>query len=192
MFISVDLPDPDWPMIATNSFRSMRASMPRSAWTFWWPRTYVLTMFSSSMSAIQISGGRKCGASATAALRALRFSCFAGRGHLDALPVLQLARERPVRAVHDGFAVVDPFEDLDVRAAGDPGAHLAHLHLPVLHHEDDLHRLWLSRRRGRRRRIGRRGAGRSRAWIRRHQRPFARGRLRLLLLRLAAGDRLDR
>src|SRR5438067_7518668 len=98
------------------------------------------------MSAMNVSGGRSYGASATAALRALLFSGFRRRLHFDALPVLQLARERPVWPVHHRLAVVDPLEDLDVGAARDTGAHFAHLRFPVLHHEDDLHGLRLPRR----------------------------------------------
>jgi hypothetical protein len=33
MFIMVDLPEPEAPMIATNSFLLMVRSTPRSAWT---------------------------------------------------------------------------------------------------------------------------------------------------------------
>ena len=33
MFISVDLPEPDGPMMATYSLRRISRSTPRSAWT---------------------------------------------------------------------------------------------------------------------------------------------------------------
>ncbi len=34
MFISVDFPEPDGPMIATYSFSAMSRSTPARAWTF--------------------------------------------------------------------------------------------------------------------------------------------------------------
>ena len=37
MFISVDLPEPEAPMMATNSPASMRSDTPRSACTVWSP-----------------------------------------------------------------------------------------------------------------------------------------------------------
>src|SRR5437868_3518977 len=86
------------------------------------------------------------GASATAALRALLFSRLVRLLYLDALTLLQLARERPVGPVDHRLAVLDALEDLDVRPAGDPRAHFPHLRLAVLDHEDDLHRLRLPRR----------------------------------------------
>ena len=52
MFISVDLPEPDVPMIAIDEPRSIVRSTPRSAWTRLSPITYV-----RSMPRISISGG---------------------------------------------------------------------------------------------------------------------------------------
>src|SRR5216683_2268370 len=70
------------------------------------------------MSAIRSPEGAAAdGASATAALRALRLSRLGRLLHLDALPFLQLAGERPVRSVDDRLAVLDALEDLDVRPA---------------------------------------------------------------------------
>src|SRR2546421_11022620 len=43
-FISVDLPDPDGPMMATYSPRSMEIVTPRSAWISSPPITYVFQM----------------------------------------------------------------------------------------------------------------------------------------------------
>ena len=40
MFISVDLPEPDGPMMATNSFRRIVRSTPRSARTISPPMSY--------------------------------------------------------------------------------------------------------------------------------------------------------
>ena len=37
MFMSVDFPEPDAPMIATNSPRSIRRLTPRRAWISWSP-----------------------------------------------------------------------------------------------------------------------------------------------------------
>src|SRR6267143_705004 len=190
MFIRVDFPEPDCPTMATNSLRSMRTSMLRRAGTFWCPRSYVLTIFSSSISAMCSPGVAAATALlATAALRALLFSRLARLLHLDALPFLQLAGERAVGPVDHGLAVLDPLQDLDVRPAGDARAHFPHLRFAVLDHENDLHRLGLPRRGGRGRSVGRVGGGA--AGHGRDQRAFARGRLLLLLLRLAAGDRLD-
>src|SRR5438309_6720317 len=120
MFIKVDLPEPDCPTMATNSLRSMRTSMLRSAGTFWCPRSYVLTMFSSSMSAMSSPEWPQLpGALATAALRVLLLSRLGRRLELHALPVLQLAGERAVGTVDHRLPIIDPVEDLDVRPAGD-------------------------------------------------------------------------
>src|SRR5256885_3937175 len=145
MFINVDFPEPDCPTMATNSFRSMRTSMLRSAGTFWCPRSYVLTIFSSSISAMRSPEVAAAdGASATAALRALLFSRLVGLLHLDALPLLQLARERPIGTVDHRLAGLEAVEDFDVGPPGDARAHFPHLGLAVLDHEDDLHRLGLA------------------------------------------------
>src|SRR5215813_345898 len=86
--------------------------------------------------------------SATASLRALVAGPLAGLLRLDLLPLLQLARERAVGAVHHRVALGDAGEDLHVGAAGDAGLHLAHLgHAVLVHHEDHLDRLGLARRR---------------------------------------------
>ena len=42
MFIIVDLPDPDGPIIATYSPRSTVRVIPRKAWTLMSPMKYVL------------------------------------------------------------------------------------------------------------------------------------------------------
>src|SRR3954463_11998080 len=86
--------------------------------------------------------------SATAALRALVAGPLGGLLRLDLLPFLQLARERPVRPVHDGVALAHSGEDLHVGAAGDPRLHLAHLRDAILvDDEHHLDRLWLAGRR---------------------------------------------
>src|SRR4051812_31286727 len=146
MFISVDLPDPDWPTMATNSPRSMGKWMSRSAGTLERPRSYVFTMWSSSISAM--SSPAVASGSATAALRALVPGPLAGLLRLDLLSLLQLARERAVRPVHHRLALRHPAEDLHVGAAGDARLHLAHLrHAVLVHHEHHLHRLRLAGRR---------------------------------------------
>src|SRR6266853_6724365 len=82
--------------------------------------------------------------SATAALRALVPGPLAGLLLLDLLSLLQLARERPVGAVHYRVAFVYAGEDLHVGAAGDAGLHLAHLrHSVLVHHEHHLDGLGL-------------------------------------------------
>src|SRR6266576_3331702 len=102
------------------------------------------------MSAMESPWGRPLARRlATAALRAL----FAPGTRLRLLDlhrsaILQLAGECPVRTVDHLLALVDPVEDLDVGATRDARVHFAHLRLAVLHHEDDLHRLRLSRRGG--------------------------------------------
>src|SRR5262245_6611001 len=51
-FISVDLPDPDGPMMATYSPRSISTDQPRSAWISSSPITYVFQRSRVSISAI--------------------------------------------------------------------------------------------------------------------------------------------
>ena len=51
-FISVDFPEPDGPMIATNSPRSMSTDTPLSAWTDSAPMRYVFQRSSVWISAI--------------------------------------------------------------------------------------------------------------------------------------------
>ena len=51
MFIIVDLPEPDVPMIAIDAPRSMTRSTPRSAWTRLSPITYVRWIPRMSISA---------------------------------------------------------------------------------------------------------------------------------------------
>src|SRR4051794_2473290 len=55
MFISVDLPEPDGPMIATYSPCSMRRSMPRRASNSMLPLRYVLRAPTSSMTGVPAS-----------------------------------------------------------------------------------------------------------------------------------------
>src|SRR5947209_8227123 len=100
-------------------------------------------MWSSSISAIVsfLRGRSSPSELATASLRALvgASRCALLLLLLHLLAFLQLARERPVRAVHHRLALVDAVEDLHVGAAGDAGVHLAHLRDTVLvHHEHHL------------------------------------------------------
>src|SRR3954470_9679957 len=151
MFMSVDLPEPDWPTMARNSPLLTEMWTSRRARTLESPRSYVFSMCESSMSAMRSPWGRPLARRlATAALRALGAPGARLRFlHLDGIAVLQLAGEGAVRSLDHLLALVDAVEDLDVGAAGDAGMHFPHLRLAVLHHEDDLHRLRLTgRRRG--------------------------------------------
>ena len=67
MFIIVDLPEPDVPMIAIDAPCSIVRSTPRSAWTRLSPITYV-----RSIPRISISGGRR--------IRTLRSFAFGWAG----------------------------------------------------------------------------------------------------------------
>src|ERR1700730_9724352 len=49
MFMSVDFPEPDGPMMATKSPFSISSETPRSAWTSCSPMMYVFVMFRIAM-----------------------------------------------------------------------------------------------------------------------------------------------
>src|SRR6266487_704004 len=117
MFMSVVLPEPDGPMIATYSLGSMVRSTPFRAWTFSEPTSYTRWR-----SRIVIS--------MTASLAA---PCRGGfLLHLGA--GLELA-QRLVGPRDDDVAALQLAEHLDVALARDPGAHRHERRDQVLHDE---------------------------------------------------------
>src|SRR5258706_10400465 len=105
MFISVDLPEPDGPMIATYSLVSMSRSTPFRAWTFSSPTSYT-----------------RCRSRITISMRSSALPAAGSRGlGLDLGAGLELA-ERLVRPRNHLLAVLQLAEHLDHGLAGDSGA----------------------------------------------------------------------
>ena len=71
-FISVDLPEPEGPMMATYSLWRMRRLMPRRALTCWSPISYVFQRLSVTMTSPSV-GAIRVGAECDHASRAIRF-----------------------------------------------------------------------------------------------------------------------
>src|SRR6185369_6274474 len=101
MFIIVDLPDPDGPMMATYSPSAMSRSTPSSAWTFSVPTSYVR---------------RRLRIAISTRASALRHLLLAGRLGTHFLIRLQLA-QRLVRPRDDQVAGLQLAEHLDHRLA---------------------------------------------------------------------------
>src|SRR5260221_7584067 len=98
-FINVDLPEPDGPMMATYSLRSMRRSTPRSACTCSAPMSYVF--HKSSVQIMHEDGGATSGASARLAVCVAIFSSddkgpFLAIRTLDGLVHEMFRKNRPL------------------------------------------------------------------------------------------------
>src|SRR5580658_10222030 len=152
-FISVDLPDPDGPMMATYSPRFMVMSTPETAWISWSPMMYVFhrsyvrmtmpsrfncsprSIASFSASACAMGDSRYLLTGRRPVLRLLR------HGRLVIYLDLSFVAQRSDHLVTAGNDLVPLFEaahDFDIGGAGDAGFHFAEFSLAAGDHEHAL------------------------------------------------------
>src|SRR5688572_7891532 len=121
-FISVDLPDPDGPMIATYSPRSISIDTPRRAWISSEPMTYVFQRSRVSIRAIResIRGVRTCGSQRPLSLSVLVLLLEPGNdrrigqggGVAERLPLGNVAQEPPHDLAGTGLRQVGREDDV--------------------------------------------------------------------------------
>src|SRR6059058_3884330 len=119
MCISVDLPEPEEPMMAANSPRVTARSIPRSACTAFSPESYVFVTASSWMRARCASGSVSYLRIALMVLSRGRTAC-AHPSLVVALVLLLVVRQRRIFEGHF-IARLESFEDLDVGVVGEAG-----------------------------------------------------------------------